>query len=940
MKKIMISAFLLASLLGGIHIAAQSNAIGLQKYDYVTNGDTNMYQGIPNIGFPLFNVEIPTTGTSVTLSVNYSTESISGYSLISDVGKGWNLSSIGSVIRNRTRDEHDYVLSSSGESVSDVYSYSFPGGSGKFYIGKNTATQELTAVHTSPSNNRIIITKDNSQNDKIKSFTIIDTKGNRYLFDKININKIHRGADFSFPEVPANTKLINSGFLLSRIFNAKNEEVAAIEYETTIESVNQFVGDLQQNKIKKITIPGTGSIEYLYLSNTNPHSLNNPGDRDWYQLDKVLLKDTRSQIINQYKFVHTNDHLEELINLDKNSAPVQKFAFQYNDPQVTGVANYPDSFGYPNYYDPCSFDEGELRSPGSTNPATVHYGSLKRVNLPTGGSVEYEFESNVIRTPGQNTACTSGQCYYDNHDFDKIQTINFDTSVTNQYTFSKPQGYKNRIFVTYDYVLYPFPPPKPGVPNTIGYTVNNDNGSPFINPYTGAECGDKQYFDLTYGSSSVTVSFIGTRQGHGTMSVYAAKEQPRDENGYGNGLRIKSIKNFNPGSSAPVSYTRYEYSSFTDPQYSSGQILDYAEDVSFIDTGRSTSKPVGYTNIKAVNMIDGSYSRYYFAEPVSLTSGSTPSFYSLDQDMSTYLREAGLLRKREDYSASGQLLQKTETEYQLKDVVLPNITGNGAPVKKINISRQSSVTESYVLGTAKKLVSSSETNTEDKYSNISATKETLPDGSIVEKTFLYPEDKGIQKLLTANMVNIPLETSTKKNGKLVGKAETKFDDASHLYPTSVISYNMQTQTPVTASTLDVYDSKGNLVQTTGKNGIPVTTIWGYYQTQPIAVITGATYAQVSSLATVTAAVNASNADRDNPALEPQLVTALDNLRKDPALQNYTVTATTYDPMVGVTSSVSANGIRTVNVYDDANRLIKTTDAAGKTLQEYKYNYKN
>jgi hypothetical protein len=190
------------------------------------------------------------------------------------------------------------------------------------------------------------------------------------------------------------------------------------------------------------------------------------------------------------------------------------------------------------------------------------------------------------------------------------------------------------------------------------------------------------------------------------------------------------------------------------------------------------------------------------------------------------------------------------------------------------------------------------------------------------------------------MVNIPLETSTKKNGKLVGKAETKFDDASHLYPTSVISYNMQTQTPVTASTLDVYDSKGNLVQTTGKNGIPVTTIWGYYQTQPIAVITGATYAEVSSLATVTAAVNASNADRDNPALEPQLITALENLRKDPALQSYTVTATTYDPMIGVTSSISANGIRTVNVYDDANRLIKTTDAAGKTLQEYKYNYKN
>jgi uncharacterized protein RhaS with RHS repeats len=151
---------------------------------------------------------------------------------------------------------------------------------------------------------------------------------------------------------------------------------------------------------------------------------------------------------------------------------------------------------------------------------------------------------------------------------------------------------------------------------------------------------------------------------------------------------------------------------------------------------------------------------------------------------------------------------------------------------------------------------------------------------------------------------------------------------------------MQTQAPVTASTLNIYDSKGNLVQTTGKNGIPVTTIWGYYQTKPIAVISGASYAQVSSLATVTAAITASNADRDDPTQEPQLVTALENLRKDPALQNYTVTATTYDPMIGVTSSISANGIRTVNVYDAANRLIKVTDAAGKTLQEHQYNYKN
>jgi uncharacterized protein RhaS with RHS repeats len=175
---------------------------------------------------------------------------------------------------------------------------------------------------------------------------------------------------------------------------------------------------------------------------------------------------------------------------------------------------------------------------------------------------------------------------------------------------------------------------------------------------------------------------------------------------------------------------------------------------------------------------------------------------------------------------------------------------------------------------------------------------------------------------------------------LVGKAETKFEDSSNMFPSSVTGYNMQTQSTVTTSTFDVYDNKGNLVQITGKNGIPTTTIWGYYQTQPIIVISGAAYSQVANLPTVKAAITASNNDRDNPATESALLTALENVRKDVALKDFSVTTTTYDPMIGVTNSISANGIRTINVYDSANRLIKVTNAEGKILKENRYNYKH
>jgi YD repeat-containing protein len=141
-------------------------------------------------------------------------------------------------------------------------------------------------------------------------------------------------------------------------------------------------------------------------------------------------------------------------------------------------------------------------------------------------------------------------------------------------------------------------------------------------------------------------------------------------------------------------------------------------------------------------------------------------------------------------------------------------------------------------------------------------------------------------------------------------------------------------------TFNKYDSKGNLVEITGKNGIPTTTIWGYYQTQPIAQITGVTYNQIAALPSVIAAVNASNADADNPANEASLLQALENLRKDPALQSRPVAVYTYDPLIGTTQSVSANGVKLTYIYDPSNRLIKTTDSEGKTIKEYQYNYKH
>ncbi|MCU7613904.1 hypothetical protein N0B16_05590 [Chryseobacterium sp. GMJ5] len=216
----------------------------------------------------------------------------------------------------------------------------------------------------------------------------------------------------------------------------------------------------------------------------------------------------------------------------------------------------------------------------------------------------------------------------------------------------------------------------------------------------------------------------------------------------------------------------------------------------------------------------------------------------------------------------------------------------------------------------------------------------FPDGNSSVTNYKYAHEKSNTRLINANMIGIPLETEVKKNSQTLSKVETLYNNVSDLFPSSVLSFDLQNSTPSTEITYDLYDSKGNLQQYTTKDGIPVSIVWGYNSTQPIAKIVGVEYSQINSL--LTAIITASDVDASIPANEPDLLTALDTFRKNSALSNYQITTYTYDPLIGVTSITPPSGIREVYLYDPANRLkeIRENDASGKLLKEFKYNYKN
>lgn len=141
----------------------------------------------------------------------------------------------------------------------------------------------------------------------------------------------------------------------------------------------------------------------------------------------------------------------------------------------------------------------------------------------------------------------------------------------------------------------------------------------------------------------------------------------------------------------------------------------------------------------------------------------------------------------------------------------------------------------------------------------------------------------------------------------------------------------------TEVTYDKYDAKGNLLQYTRKDGIPVSLIWGYHNTKPIAKIEGMSYDLAMALVGVSDIITQSELDV-SAVTETTFINVLDTFRKNNVRQF--ITTYTYDPLIGVTSITPPSGIREIYKYDSANRLYQVVDVNGKLLKEYTYHYKN
>jgi archaellum component FlaC len=241
---------------------------------------------------------------------------------------------------------------------------------------------------------------------------------------------------------------------------------------------------------------------------------------------------------------------------------------------------------------------------------------------------------------------------------------------------------------------------------------------------------------------------------------------------------------------------------------------------------------------------------------------------------------------------------------------------------------------------------------------LSSVSQNYAEGSVDTSSYKYAKEKNNQLMIAKNMIGIPLETTTTqtKDGvtKTLGRSETIYPTSlptaqagNLILPLSSVSYDVLNNSPSTEVSYDKYDDKGNLLQYTGKDGIPVAIIWGYNKTQPIAKVEGMAYDQLMSAVSVSGIVTASDNDAADPSKEGLLLDALNSFRKEQALSGKLISTYTYDPLIGVTTITPPSGVRQIYTYDSANRLkegkVRGKNSSGnytdKKVSENNYNYK-
>jgi YD repeat-containing protein len=719
-------------------IPPSPTASSLGKYGDVP---VSLFSGLPGVSVPLF--ELSSKELSVPISISYHAAGVKVEDIAGWIGTGFSLNAGGAItrsIRGRPDEDvgrltdgipdtpteqndiwlvHSYAINQK-DPEPDVYYYNFNGRSGQLMFDESgtffsTGAEKIKfekTLKTSP----------------YTTWTLVDEQGTRYLFGSTGGAGVEEtstnGGD---PNITAwyLTKMISADLsdTIHFEYTNKDELYNRPSTETYIwhnhpgDFVEVFSTGLQGDYNNSTYTNGnavlneiSGKTEKAVFSTTSTRQ-DIPGGTE---LDKIRIYDKSGTLKRTYQFTYTSYQsrlfLQSVQEIGEAGEQKPPYKFTYNDPGGLPPTNShgQDYWGYANGANlnphlipnmPADFvytDNFGSQHPSNFTPANrnineefMKKGILTKIEYPTGGSTEFDFEPHEF---------LNALAAFDTPDKLELYSINATEEFSNQFTLQSPNVIIDIWFNDYREPTN-YPRPVVSIQELVSGNWTNVQGQTYIwqPPYP---CLDNISVHQSIGlEENHTYRLRITNEGcptppcntpppnayttHASITYFDDNAQYIDSGG---GLRIKEIRNYAVNGGQATNLKRFEYDSgllVTVPIFQrsfikhlcgylyTGQCADMsavtvysASSQSLVNLGTSQGSHVVYRKVREIYGANGEngYTESIF-DITGLTYQTTFSApmppFSPEENVD--YRRGKLLEQRKYNAAGDKLIQVTNT---------------------------------------------------------------------------------------------------------------------------------------------------------------------------------------------------------------------------------------------------------------------------------------